>query len=73
MVVDIKNPYEGTKTELIAQEMGGKRTFAAWPFLQECLVVDLLFKYEKMSVVSGSLQNIITDGSAWIEALEDES
>jgi hypothetical protein len=39
MVVDIKNPYEGTKTELIAQEMVGKRTFAAWPFLQECLCV----------------------------------
>jgi len=33
MVVHIKNPYEDTKTEDIAKEMTGKRTFMGWPFL----------------------------------------
>jgi len=64
MVVNIKNPYEDTKTELIAQEMVGKRTFIGWPFLQEGLVAavsDSLFKYEKMSIVSGGPQKIISN------------
>jgi len=39
MVLHIKNPDEDTKTEDIAKEMIGKRTFMGWPFLQEGLVV----------------------------------
>jgi 5'-3' exoribonuclease 1 len=64
MVVHIKNPYEGTKTEDIAKEMIGKRTFMGWPFLQEGLIVaifDSLFKYEKMTVVPGSPPEVISN------------
>jgi 5'-3' exoribonuclease 1 len=67
MIVNIKNPYEDTKAELIAQEMVGKRTFTGWPFLQEGLVVaisDSLFKYEKMNVVPGSPPKIISNPHA---------
>src|SRR6202044_3820858 len=67
MVVHIKNPYEDTKTEDIAKEMIGKRTFMGWPFLQEGLVVavsDSLFKYEKMGVVPGSPPKIISNPHA---------
>ena len=64
MMVHIKNPYEDTKTEDIAKEMIGKRTFMGWPFLQEGLVVaisDSLFKYEKMTVVPGSPLKVISN------------
>ena len=64
MVVHIKNPYEDTKTEDIAKEMIGKRTFMGWPFLQEGLVVaisDSLFKYQKMTVVPGSPLKVISN------------
>lgn len=67
MVVHIDNPHEDKKTELIAQEMIGKRTFMGWPFLQEGLVVavsDNLFKYEKMSVVMGAPPKVISNPHA---------
>jgi hypothetical protein len=63
-MVDIKNPHKDTKIELIAQDMVGIPTFTGWLFLQECLVVavsDSLFKYEQMSVVSGSPPKIISN------------
>jgi 5'-3' exoribonuclease 1 len=67
MVIHIENPYEDTKTELIAMEMVDKRTFTGWPFLQEGLVVavsDSLFKYEKMSVVPGTPPKVISNPHA---------
>ena len=38
MLVHSNNPYEDTKTELIAQKMVGKRMFIGWPFLQNLFV-----------------------------------
>ena len=52
MVVHIQNRFEGKKTEDVAQEMVGKRTFISWPFLQEGLVVavsDNLFRHEEVT------------------------
>jgi len=48
MLVHSNNPYEDTKTELIAQKMVGKRTFIGWPFLQNLTILSL--------EVSGNLQ-----------------
>ncbi|KAF7981258.1 hypothetical protein HWV62_34139 [Athelia sp. TMB] len=67
MIVHIQNPHEDKKTETIAQEMIGKRTFVGWPFLQEGLVVavsDSLFKYEKMTVVPGAPAKVISNPHA---------
>ncbi|KAG6873483.1 hypothetical protein C0995_015186 [Termitomyces sp. Mi166 len=63
MVINIKNPYEHTKTEEVARKMVGERTFIGWPFLQEGLVVavsDSLFKYEKMAVVPGTEPKVVS-------------
>ncbi|KAJ7082372.1 exonuclease II [Mycena belliarum] len=67
MVVHIENPHENRKTEDVAREMVGRRTFMGWPFLQEGLVVavsDSLFKYEKMTVVPGSPEKVISNPHA---------
>jgi len=67
MVVHIQNPHEDSKTEHIAKEMVGRRTFVGWPFLQEGLVVavsDSHFKYEKITVVPGSPPKIISNPHA---------
>ena len=64
MIVHIQNPHENRKTEDIAKEMVGKRTFINWPFLQEGRVVavsDLLFKYEEVVIVQGSAPKIIAN------------
>ena len=63
MVVHIQNPYEGEKTEDIANKFIGQRVFINWPFLQEGKVVavsDSLFKYEKMAVVPGTPAKVIS-------------
>jgi len=62
-VVNIKNPHKDTKTKLIAQEMIENEHLLASCSCRnsECLIVavsDLLFKYEKIDVVSGSLPKI---------------
>ncbi|EGO24206.1 hypothetical protein SERLADRAFT_467129 [Serpula lacrymans var. lacrymans S7.9] len=67
MIVHIQNPHENRKTEDVAREMVGKRTFVGWPFLQEGFVVavsDSLFKYEQMIVVPGSAPKIISNPHA---------
>lgn len=67
MIVHIENPHEEKKTEKIAQEMVGKRTFISWPFLQEGLVVavsDSLFRYEMMSIVRGGPERVISNPHA---------
>ncbi|KAJ6526042.1 exonuclease II [Mycena capillaripes] len=67
MVVHIDNPHEHRKTEDVAREMVGARTFIGWPFLQEGLVIavsDSLFKYEKMTVVPGALEKVISNPHA---------
>lgn len=54
MVVQIDNPYEGTKTEEVARKMLGERVFVGWPFVTEGMVVsvsDELFRYEKVRIV----------------------
>ena len=56
MVVHIENRFEGKKTEDVANEMVGKRTFIGWPFLQEGLVIavsDALFRHEKVAFGKG--------------------
>ncbi|KAJ7193892.1 hypothetical protein GGX14DRAFT_537447 [Mycena pura] len=63
MVLHIDNPHEHRKTEDMAREMIGTRTFVGWPSLQEALVValsDSLFKYEKINVVRDSGEGVIT-------------
>ncbi|KAJ7500293.1 exonuclease II [Mycena galericulata] len=67
MVVHINNPHENRKTEDVAREMVGQRTFIGWPFLQEGLVIavsDSLFKYEKMTVVPGTPEKVISNPHA---------
>ncbi|KAF8055536.1 exonuclease II, partial [Lyophyllum atratum] len=67
MIVHIENPYEHAKTEDIARKMVGERTFIGWPFLQEGLVVavsDSLFKYEKMALIPGSPEKVISNPHA---------
>ncbi|CAO1627148.1 unnamed protein product [Sympodiomycopsis kandeliae] len=49
VVINIDNKYEDVSVKDIAESMVGKRTFVAWPFLQEGLVIavsDSLFRYE---------------------------
>lgn len=63
IVVHIKNPHEGKKTEDVAYDLVGKRAYMGWPFLREGMVVavsDSLFKYEKLVVVPGSLENVVS-------------
>ncbi|KAK2459914.1 hypothetical protein APHAL10511_008114 [Amanita phalloides] len=63
MVVHIENPHEGRKSQEIAEEMVGERTFTGWPFLQEGLVEavsDYLFKYEKVAIVAGGPKTVIS-------------
>jgi 5'-3' exoribonuclease 1 len=53
-----------TQTELIVNNMVGKRIFIGWPFLQEGLVIalsDSPFMYEKMAVVPGSQPKFISN------------
>ncbi|KAF7331483.1 5'-3' exoribonuclease 1 [Mycena kentingensis (nom. inval.)] len=67
IVVHIQNPHEARKTEDIAREMIGKRTFIGWPFLQEAMVAsvsDSLFKYEKMSVAPGAPPRVLSNPHA---------
>lgn len=67
MVVHIENPYEGKRSEEIAEKMIGQRIFINWPFLQEGMVVavsDSLFKYEKMSVTPGGPSRVISNPHA---------
>lgn len=62
MIVHIQNPHESRKSEEIAKEMVGKRTFVGWPFLQEGRVVavsDSLFKYEPIVVIPDSPPKIV--------------
>ncbi|KAI0787542.1 exonuclease II [Fomes fomentarius] len=64
MVVHIENEHEHRKVADIAEEMIGQRTFVGWPFLQEGLVTavsDSLFKYEKISIVSGAPEKVISN------------
>ncbi len=64
MVIHVDNAHENRKTEDIAREMIGERTFIGWPFLQEGKVVavsDSLFKYEKFSIVQGDPQKVISN------------
>ncbi|KAG9314777.1 hypothetical protein JVU11DRAFT_3860 [Chiua virens] len=64
MIVHIQNPHENRKSEEIAKEMVGKRTFIGWPFLQEGRVVavsDSLFKYEEVVVIPGSAPKIVAN------------
>ncbi|EIW84429.1 hypothetical protein CONPUDRAFT_50671 [Coniophora puteana RWD-64-598 SS2] len=63
MVVHVRNPHEGRKTEDVAREMVGRRTFVGWPFLQEGTVVavsDSLFKYEVMRVAPGAPERVVS-------------
>jgi len=56
--------FEPSPAQNIAKEMIGKQIFMGWPFLQEGLVVaisDLLFKYEKMTVVPSSLPKVVSN------------
>jgi 5'-3' exoribonuclease 1 len=64
IVVHIENPFEGRKTEDVANELIGKKAFIVWPFLQEGMVAavsDSLFKYEKMTVVPGAPPKVISN------------
>ncbi|KAH0832839.1 exonuclease II [Lanmaoa asiatica] len=67
MIVHIQNPHENRKSEEIAKEMVGKRTFVGWPFLQEGRVVaisDSLFKYEEVVIISGRAPKIVANPHA---------
>lgn len=62
MVIHIQNPKEGTKTEAIARDMVGKRTFVGWPFVREAMVVavsDHLFKFEKVKFGDGRSTKVL--------------
>lgn len=64
IVIHIKNPFEGQKTEDVASAQIGKKTFIGWPFLQEAMVVSVsnsLFKYEKMSVIPGAPPRVVAN------------
>lgn len=64
MIVQIENVHENRKTEDIANEMIGQRTFVNWPFLQEGLVSavsDSLFTYEKVAVIPGNPLKVISN------------
>jgi 5'-3' exoribonuclease 1 len=63
MIIHIKNPHEGRKTEDIAKELIDNKVFMGWPFLHEGLVVavsDSLFKYEKVAVIQGTPPKVIS-------------
>lgn len=63
MVVHIKNPREGKKTEDIANELIDQKVFVDWPFLHEGKVVavsDSLFRYEKVAIVAGGPQKVVS-------------
>ncbi|KAF8834775.1 hypothetical protein BDN67DRAFT_914238 [Paxillus ammoniavirescens] len=67
MVVYIQNQHESRKTEEIAREMVGKRTFVGWPFLQEGRVVavsDPLFKYQAIMMIPGAPPKIVANPHA---------
>ncbi|TDL19946.1 hypothetical protein BD410DRAFT_726523 [Rickenella mellea] len=67
MIVHIQNPFEGKKTETIAQQMVGKRTFIGWPFLREGMVIavsDSLFKYEKVAFGDGKQTRVLSNPHA---------
>lgn len=64
MIVHIENVHENRKTEDIANELIGQRTFVGWPFLQEGLVSavsDSLFKYEKVTIIPGRPLKVISN------------
>jgi 5'-3' exoribonuclease 1 len=64
IIIHIENPFENRKTEDVARELIGKKTFISWPFLQEGMVVavsDSLFKYEQMTIVPGTPQKVISN------------
>jgi 5'-3' exoribonuclease 1 len=53
MVITVENTYEGKKTESIAEELIGKKTFTGWPFLREGMVVgvsDDMFKFGQVAL-----------------------
>lgn len=62
MVIHVKDPHEGKKTQEVAEEMIGQRVFIGWPFLQEgkvTAVSDFLFKYEKMEIIPGASDKVV--------------
>jgi 5'-3' exoribonuclease 1 len=62
IIVHIKNPHEGQKTEDIARTFIGSKVHIGWPFLREGLVSavsDSLFKYEKITIVKGGPEKIM--------------
>lgn len=64
IIVHIEDPFEGKKTEDVARELIGRKTFINWPFLQEGkvqAVSDSLFKYEKMNVIPGSPAKVVSN------------
>lgn len=55
MVISIKNPLAGAKSEDIARQLVGKRIYVNWPYLQEAEVLaisDSLFRYEYVQISS---------------------
>lgn len=53
MVITVENQFEGRKTEDVANELIGKRTFTGWPYLREGMVVgvsDDMFKFGQVSI-----------------------
>jgi 5'-3' exoribonuclease 1 len=64
IVIHIDNPHASRKSEDLARELIGTRTFSGWPFLQEAMVVglsDSLFRYEKMSIVDGAPSKVVSN------------
>ncbi|KAF9778851.1 exonuclease II [Thelephora terrestris] len=62
MVIHVKDPHEGKKTQEVAEEMIGQRVFIGWPFLQEgkvTAVSDSLFKYEKAEIIPGAPEKVV--------------
>lgn len=56
VVISIENTYEDHKSEDVAANHIGKRTFVSWPFLQEGIVTavsDELFRYEVVFGTNG--------------------
>lgn len=64
MIINIQNPYEHRKSQDLAEEMVGARTFIGWPFLQEGMVVavsDSLFRYEKIRIITSGPEKVISN------------
>lgn len=64
MVIHIQNPFEGRKTEEIANDRVGKRCFVGWPFVREALCVavsDSLFKYEMVNFGDGKQKKVLSN------------